>query len=188
MSPQNRQLVAILFTDIVGYTAMMQQNEENAIGVMQQYTRILEKTIADHQGQILNDYGDGSLCSFSSVTQAMQCAVEMQRHFQTDLCVPLRIGVHTGEIITEGKKVMGDGVNVASRILAKVSKEDQEKCPFWMSYVYVSTHDYPRALDVLENAYSVHSLGIVALNTDPNLEVLRNEPRFIELLKKINFD
>ncbi len=116
MSPQNRQLVAILFTDIVGYTAMMQQNEGNAIVVMNQYTRILEKTIGDHQGQILNDYGDGSLCSFSSVTQAMQCAVEMQRHFQTDLPVPLRIGVHAGEIIFEGKKVMGDGVNVASRI------------------------------------------------------------------------
>lgn len=116
MSPQNRQLVAILFTDIVGYTAMMQHNEENAIVVMQQYTRILEKMISEHQGQILNDYGDGSLCSFSSVTQAMQCAVEMQRHFQTDLPVPLRIGVHAGEIFFEGKKVMGDGVNVASRI------------------------------------------------------------------------
>jgi adenylate cyclase len=116
MSSQNRQLVAILFTDIVGYTAMMQQNEQNATAVMKQYTRILEKTIADHQGQILNDYGDGSLCSFSSVTQAMLCAIEMQGHFQKDLCVPLRIGVHAGEIFFEGKKVMGDGVNVASRI------------------------------------------------------------------------
>ena len=116
MSPQNRQLVAILFTDIVGYTAMMQHNEENAIVVMNQYTRILEKMICDHQGQILNDYGDGSLCSFSSVTQAMQCAVEMQHQFQKDSPVPLRIGVHAGEIFFEGKKVMGDGVNVASRI------------------------------------------------------------------------
>jgi adenylate cyclase len=116
MSSQNRQLVAILFTDIVGYTAMMQQNEENAVVVMKQYTSILEKTISDHQGQILNDYGDGSLCSFSSVTEAMLCAIEMQQHFQTDLPVPLRIGVHAGEIFFEGKKVMGDGVNVASRI------------------------------------------------------------------------
>ncbi len=116
MSLQNRQLVAILFTDIVGYTAMMQQNEQHAIGVMKQYTSILEKTVADHQGQILNDYGDGSLCSFSSVTQAMLCALEMQRQFQADLPVPLRIGVHAGEIFFEGKKVMGDGVNVASRI------------------------------------------------------------------------
>jgi adenylate cyclase len=97
MSPQNRHLVAILFTDIVGYTSMMQQNEENAIVVMNQYTRILEKTISDHQGQILNDYGDGSLCSFSSVTQTMLCAVEMQCHFQADLPVPLRIGVHAGD-------------------------------------------------------------------------------------------
>ena len=104
MSSQNRQLVAILFTDIVGYTAMMQQNEQNATEVMKQYTRILEKTIADHQGQILNDYGDGSLCSFSSVTQAMFCAIEMQHLFRSDLPVPLRIGVHAGRFFLKEKK------------------------------------------------------------------------------------
>ena len=70
----------------------------------------------DHGGKILNDYGDGNLCSFSSATQAIQCALQIQQLLQTDLNVPLRIGLHVGEIIFDGEKVMGDGLNVASRI------------------------------------------------------------------------
>lgn len=116
MPQYSRQLAAILFTDIVGYTGMMQQNEENALQIMSRYTRVLDKLITDHGGKILNDYGDGNLCSFSSATQAIQCALLIQQAFQTDLKVPLRIGLHVGEIIFDGEKVMGDGVNVASRI------------------------------------------------------------------------
>jgi adenylate cyclase len=116
MPQYNRQLAAILFTDIVGYTGMMQQNEENALQVMDRYTSVLNKLITDHGGKILNDYGDGNLCSFSSATQAVQCALCVQQLLQTDLKVPLRVGLHVGEIIYEGEKVMGDGVNVASRI------------------------------------------------------------------------
>ena len=116
MTQYNRQLAAILFTDIVGYTALMQQNEENALLIMDRYTSVLNKLVTDHGGKILNDYGDGNLCSFSSVTQAIQCALHTQKLLQTDLIVPLRIGLHVGEIIFEGEKVMGDGVNVASRI------------------------------------------------------------------------
>jgi TolB-like protein/class 3 adenylate cyclase/Tfp pilus assembly protein PilF len=116
MPQYTRQLAAILFTDIVGYTGMMQQNEENALLIMSRYTSVLNKLITDHGGKILNDYGDGNLCSFSSATQAVQCALCVQQLLQTDLKVPLRIGLHVGEIIFEGEKVMGDGVNVASRI------------------------------------------------------------------------
>jgi adenylate cyclase len=116
MPQYNRQLAAILFTDIVGYTGMMQKNEENALRIMSRYTSVLNTLITDHGGKILNDYGDGNLCSFSSATQAIQCALHIQQLLQTDLIVPLRIGLHVGEIIFEGEKVMGDGVNVASRI------------------------------------------------------------------------
>ena len=116
MPQYNRQLAAILFTDIVGYTALMQQNEGDALLMMKRYTSVLNKQVMDHGGKILNDYGDGNLCSFSSATQAIQCALQIQRLLQTDLNVPLRIGLHVGEIIFEGEKVMGDGVNVASRI------------------------------------------------------------------------
>ena len=116
MSNQSRQLAAILFTDIVGYTAMMQQDEQNAVAVTRHYITVLKLSVAAHQGKILNDYGDGSLCSFSSATEAMRCAIEMQQQLQQEPRVPLRIGLHVGELFFEGDKVMGDGVNVASRI------------------------------------------------------------------------
>jgi len=116
MQNQSRHLAAILFTDIVGYTAMMQQNEAYAVTIMKRYTSVLQKTVSAHLGQILNDYGDGNLCSFPSATEAVACAVELQTELQEEPKVPLRIGLHIGEIFFEDGKVMGDGVNVASRI------------------------------------------------------------------------
>src|SRR5688572_20155455 len=113
---QNRRLAAILFTDIVGYTAAMQQDEVRAVGLVRRYISILQKTVAEHGGEILNDCGDGSLCVFPSATDALQCALDVQRQLQADPPVPLRIGLHVGEILFENGKVFGDGVNVASRI------------------------------------------------------------------------
>lgn len=116
MSTQERHLAAILFTDIVGYTAMMQKDEFKAVSVIKHYHEVLEKSVATHRGEILNNYGDGSLCSFSSVLEAINCAIELQRSLQLEPAVPLRIGLHVGEIFFEKGKVLGDGVNIASRI------------------------------------------------------------------------
>ena len=113
---QNRRLAAILFTDIVGYTAAMQQNEGQAVDLIRRYHSVLQKTVAEYGGEILNDYGDGSLCVFPSATESLQCAVDLQHQLQLDPPVPLRIGLHLGEIFFENGKVFGDGVNVASRI------------------------------------------------------------------------
>ncbi len=113
---QRRQLAAILFTDIVGSTAMMQQDEQNAVIITKKYIRVLKQLVSLHEGKILNDYGDGSLCTFSSTTEALRCAIEMQQQFQYEPKVPLRIGLHVGEIFFEEEKVLGDGVNIASRI------------------------------------------------------------------------
>ncbi len=113
---QQRRLAAILFTDIVGYTAMMQQNEEQAVNVIKRYTAELRKTVTNHAGEVSNDYGDGSLCIFASATEAVQSAMEIQQCLQADPSVPLRVGLHIGEIFYEEGKILGDGVNVASRI------------------------------------------------------------------------
>jgi class 3 adenylate cyclase len=113
---QQRRLAAILFTDIVGYTAVMQQNELLAVSILKRYTEVLKQTVASHSGEVLNDYGDGSLCIFLSATEAVECALDMQTQLQKDPAVPLRIGLHIGEIFFEGGKIIGDGVNVASRI------------------------------------------------------------------------
>jgi class 3 adenylate cyclase/ActR/RegA family two-component response regulator len=115
-SSHQRRLAAILFTDIVGYTAMMQQNEAEALTIIKRYTGILKQSVITHAGEVLNDYGDGSLCIFSSASEAVQCALEMQQQLQTEPVIPLRIGLHIGEIFFEDGKILGDGVNLASRI------------------------------------------------------------------------
>jgi TolB-like protein/class 3 adenylate cyclase len=112
----SRQLAAILFTDIVGYTALMQENEQKAIALIKHYNSTLEKTVAAHEGKILNYYGDGSLCIFPSATEAVNCAFDLQKDLLSEPVVPLRIGLHIGELFFEDGKALGDGVNIASRI------------------------------------------------------------------------
>lgn len=114
--PQQRRLAAILFTDIVGYTALMQQDELKAVAIVKRYISVLRRVVEAYSGEILNDYGDGSLCTFPSATEAVKCAEEIQKQLQQEPAVPLRIGLHIGEIFFEDGKVMGDSVNVASRI------------------------------------------------------------------------
>jgi adenylate cyclase len=116
MEEQSRHLVAILFTDVVGYTAMMQQNEKLAVAAIKRHNSILEKVASTHHGQVVNYYGDGSLSIFQSATEAIQAALEAQQELQKDPPVPLRIGLHVGEIFFEDGKALGDGVNLASRI------------------------------------------------------------------------
>jgi len=116
MKEQNRQLAAILFTDIVGSTAMMQRDEQTAVSVNKRYVAVMKKFVSLHGGKILNDYGDGNLCSFSSASAAVRAAIDIQLQLQMEPQVPLRIGLHVGEIFFEDGKVMGDSVNVASRV------------------------------------------------------------------------
>ena len=116
MFTDNRHLAAILFTDIVGYTASMQYDEATATIMVRRYHQVLENHVSRHGGEILNNYGDGSLCSFQSVYKALNCAVDIQRELWQDPKVPLRIGLHIGELFFENEKVLGDGINVASRI------------------------------------------------------------------------
>jgi len=113
---QQRHLAAIVFTDIVNYTAMMQQDEVKAVATIKRYLSVLKEALKKYNGELLNDYGDGSLCAFSSVVDAVNCAKEVQHQLQQQPAVPLRIGLHIGEIFFEDEKVLGDGVNVASRV------------------------------------------------------------------------
>ena len=113
---QSRQLAAIMFTDIVGYTAMMQADEQKAVSVIKHYNSTLEKLVSQFNGKVLNYYGDGSLCIFSSATDAVNCSLAVQKDLKSEPVVPLRIGLHIGEVFFEDEKALGDGVNVASRV------------------------------------------------------------------------
>lgn len=113
---RNRKLAAIMFTDIKGYTALMQQDEEKAIQVREKHRRIFNAVTEKHQGKILQYYGDGTLSIFDSAIEAVNCGIELQQGFQEAPAVPVRIGIHTGDIVFSDEEIIGDGVNVASRI------------------------------------------------------------------------
>jgi adenylate cyclase len=114
--PLMHQLTAILFADIVGYTALMQEDEENAIKVREKFERTLKTEIGAHAGKIIQRSGDGALCIFNSAIEAVAAAISIQKLMQAEPTVPLRIGIHSGDIIIEEENVYGDGVNIASRI------------------------------------------------------------------------
>ena len=112
----SRQLAAIMFTDIQGYTALMQQNEEKAIQVREKHRRLFNSITKKHNGRILQYYGDGTLSIFNSAIDAVKCGIEMQLGFLKKPSIPVRIGIHLGDIIFSEEEIIGDGVNVASRI------------------------------------------------------------------------
>ena len=114
--PQSRQLAAIMFTDIAGYTAMMQDDEILALNCRQKLKQKLEEETAKHNGRIVEFRGDGAMCSFSSTIEGVRAALALQLDMQTSPVVPLRIGMHTGDVIFEGNTIYGDGVNIASRM------------------------------------------------------------------------
>lgn len=110
------RLVAIMFTDIVGYTAITQQSETEAVRQVDAHRRILEDSVEKHGGEILQYYGDGSLTIFHSAVDAVDTAIEIQRTLTLDRKMQLRIGIHLGEILFHNDKFLGDGINIASRI------------------------------------------------------------------------
>src|SRR6478672_1506864 len=111
-----RQLAAILFADMAGYTALMQENEQLAHLKRKRLKEVLEATISRFNGKILQYYGDGSLSIFGSAIDCVNSAISIQQQLQQEPKVALRIGIHTGDVSMEDESVYGDGVNLASRI------------------------------------------------------------------------
>lgn len=111
-----RMLAAIMFTDIVGFTSMMQDDELTAITLRDRHRKVLEDCALLHQGKVLQYFGDGTLSIFGSVIEAILCAIEVQRELQKEPKVPLRIGIHSGDIVYDDDGIYGDSVNLASRI------------------------------------------------------------------------
>lgn len=111
-----RQLLAVMFTDIVGYSAMMNENEKQAAKVRNIHREIFTKYHKTYNGNLIQYFGDGTLSVFKSAIEAVHCAIDIQKEMNTKHTVPLRIGLHIGDIVIDGPDVYGDGVNLASRI------------------------------------------------------------------------
>ncbi len=113
-----RQLAAVMFADMTGYTAMMQEDEKRAMILRDRQRQVLETLIPFHNGKILQYFGDGTLSLFGSAIDAVKCGIEIQIELQKEPKVALRIGLHSGDVSFDKDGVYGDSVNIASRIEA----------------------------------------------------------------------
>jgi TolB-like protein/Tfp pilus assembly protein PilF len=105
-----------MFTDIEGYTAKMQEDEQQALQWKARHRDILQREHNHFNGRVVQFYGDGTLSIFPSAVNAVACALAMQKELRQEPLVPVRMGLHIGDIIFDEEQIIGDGVNVASRV------------------------------------------------------------------------
>ncbi len=122
MAESVRRLVAVMLTDIVGYSAITQRDEALALRLLEEHRRLVRPCLASHRGHEVKTIGDAFLVEFESALEAVECAIEIQRIFfdrnrkATGEQVDLRIGVHAGDVVHEQNDVYGDAINIVSRI------------------------------------------------------------------------
>ena len=119
-------LAAIMFTDLVGYSELSQENEELAVELLERHRKIVREILPEHGGNEIKTIGDAFLIEFSSSIRAVKCAAEIQSRFfsynnlqNKEKQIQLRIGIHLCDIMQDGDDIIGDGVNIASRIEPK---------------------------------------------------------------------
>jgi Tol biopolymer transport system component len=111
-----RQLAAIMFTDIVGYTALMGKDSQKALELVHISKEIQKPLVEKYSGKWLKEMGDGAMAQFDTALDAVNCAVDIQKSARAELDAKLRIGIHLGDVTIEGDDILGDGVNIASRL------------------------------------------------------------------------
>lgn len=123
LSNEHRRLAAIMFTDIVDYTAFTQRNESQALHWLEKHNALMRSFFPRYGGKEIKTIGDSFLVQFDSALDASTCAVEIQKFLHgydidtsSDWKLRLRIGIHLGDVVLKGNDILGDTVNIASRI------------------------------------------------------------------------
>ena len=125
MATQNfaRKLTAILTADVKEYSRLMGEDGMETVRTITAYREAMSKLIQNHHGRVVDSPGDNVLSEFTSVVDAVQCAVEIQKDFKTKNAelpenrrMEFRIGINIGEVIQDGERIYGDGVNIAARV------------------------------------------------------------------------
>jgi adenylate cyclase len=154
-----RQLAAILFADIAGYTALMQQDEKKALEMINRFKELIESVTPEFQGRIIQYFGDGCLLAFDSSVKSVECALALQKSFRESPVLPVRIGLHLGDVLFKNGNAFGDGVNIASRIeslsvpgavLVSKSIRDQVKNKVDFKLISLGQFDFKNVEDRIE--------------------------------------
>ncbi len=125
MEPEGveRKLTAILAADVVGYSRLMEADDEATVRTLKAHREVIDDLIARHRGRIVGTAGDSVLAEFASPVEAVRCAVSIQRNLgkrnaalPEDRRMRFRIGINLGDVIVDGEQIYGDGVNVAARL------------------------------------------------------------------------
>ena len=123
MSDTERRLAAIMFTDMVGFKALTQSDEAQSLAVLERHNKLLRPIFPRFRGREVKTIGDSFLVEFGSALDATNCAVEVQRFLhdynissRDEWKITLRIGVHLGDVVRSGGDILGDAVNIASRL------------------------------------------------------------------------
>ncbi|MGA2106532.1 MAG: adenylate/guanylate cyclase domain-containing protein [Syntrophorhabdales bacterium] len=118
-----RKLVAIVSADVKGYSRLMDEDEEWTVRTLKAYREVMASLIERHRGRVVDATGDNLMAEFASAVDAVQCALEIQdelaaRNVESagNRTMEFRIGVNLGDVITEGNRIYGGGVNIAARL------------------------------------------------------------------------
>ena len=120
---RNRSLAAIMFTDVVGFSAIMHKDESAALNLLDNHNKIVQPIVIKYNGTILKPQADGYLMKFSSAVDAVRCGKDIQKEISIynkeineNENILLRIGIHLGDVVLTENDIFGDGVNIASRL------------------------------------------------------------------------
>src|SRR5215475_15484200 len=118
-----RKLTAILSADVKGYSRLMGENEAATVRTLTTYRAVMTTLIQAHRGRVVDSPGDNLLAEFASVVDAVQCAVAIQQELKmknaelpANRQMAFRIGINLGDVVVEGERIYGDGVNIAARV------------------------------------------------------------------------
>ena len=118
-----RRLATILAADVVGYSRLMEADEQGTLSALREARIVMDKLIEEHSGRIFSSAGDSIVAEFGSPVQGMSCAVKVQRHFselravsRSEPSLQLRVGINLGDVSTDGTNLLGTGVNIAARL------------------------------------------------------------------------
>ncbi len=180
-----RKLSAILSADVKGYSRLMGEDEFGTVRTLEAYREMIVEVIRNYSGRVVDSPGDNVLAEFSSVVDAVECAVEIQKELKvTNSELPqnrrmeFRIGINLGDVIEEGERIYGDGVNITARIegLAEAggicisrSVYDQVKNKIALGYEYLGEHDVKNISE---------PVPVYRILIEPDVSVLKTSKRY----------